>query len=91
MSTAVFVLFRYLLGVSDERSRRQRFSGVAKVSFGIDLVHVFFLMLLRNFGITALSFPPVLSVPVLTAAVFLASLAAAWLLSKVPFVGKYLT
>ena len=29
--------------------------------------------------------------PVLTAAVFLASLAAAWLLSKVPFVGKYLT
>ena len=34
MSTAVFVLFRYLLGVSDERSRRQRFSGVAKVSFG---------------------------------------------------------
>ncbi len=91
MSTAVFVLFRYLLGVSDERSRRQRFSGVAKVSFGIYLVHVFFLMLLRNFGITALSFPPVLSVPVLTAAVFLASLAAAWLLSKVPFVGKYLT
>jgi len=65
MSTAVFVLFRYLLGVSDERSRRQRFSGVAKVSFGIYLVHVFFLMLLRNFGITALSFPPVLSVPVL--------------------------
>lgn len=61
MSTAVFVLFRYLLGVSDERSRRQRFSGVAKVSFGIYLVHVFFLMLLRNFGITALSFPPVLS------------------------------
>ena len=51
----------------------QRFSGVAKVSFGIYLVHVFFLMLLRNFGITALSFPPVLSVPVLTAAVFLAS------------------
>ena len=42
MSTAVFVLFRYLLGVSDERSRRQRFSGVAKVSFGIYLVHVFF-------------------------------------------------
>ena len=77
MSTAVFVLFRYLLGVSDERSRRQRFSGVAKVSFGIYLVHVFFLILLRNFGITALS--------------FLASLAAAWLLSKVPFVGKYLT
>ena len=53
MSTAVFVLFRYLLGVSDERSRRQRFSGVAKVSFGIYLVHVFFLMLLRNFGIPA--------------------------------------
>lgn len=91
MSAAVFVFFRYVLGVSDERSRRQRVSGVAKISFGIYLVHVFFLMLLKNFGITALSFAPVLSVPVLSAAVFLVSFAAAWLLSKVPLAGKYLT
>ncbi len=91
MSVAVFVLFRYVLGVSDERSRRQRLSGVARITFGIYLVHDFFRMLLRHFGITALSFAPVLAVPVLTAVIFLCSFAVAWLLSKIPFVGRYLT
>ena len=91
MSAAVFVFFRYVLGVSEERSRRQRVSGVAKISFGIYLVHVFFLILLRHFGITALSFVPALSVPVLSAAVFLGSFTVAWPLSKLPLAGKYLT
>ena len=90
-SIAVFVLFRYVLGVSDERSRRQRISGVARISFGIYLVHDLFIMLLRHFGLTALSFNPILAVPVLSCAVFLCSFAAAWLLSKLPFVGRYLT
>ena len=91
MSAAVFVFFRYVLGVSEERSRRQRVSGVAKISFGIYLIHMFFLILLKQFGVTALSFSPVLSVPVLSVAVFLCSFAVAWLLSKVPLAGKYLT
>lgn len=91
MSAAVFVFFRYVLGVSEERSRRQRVSGVAKISFGIYLVHVFFLILLRHFGITALSFVPALSVPVLSAAVFLGSFTVACPLSKLPLAGKYLT
>ena len=88
---AVCVLFRYVLGVSDERSRRQRLGGVAKVSFGIYLIHMFFLILLKQFGVTALSFSPVLSVPVLSAAVFLGSFTVAWPLSKLPLAGKYLT
>lgn len=90
-SVAVVVLFRYVLGVSEERSRRQRLSGVARISFGIYLVHDFFIMLLNNFHITVLSFTPVAAVPALAAAVFLLSLAVAWLISKVPFVGRYLT
>ena len=91
MSTAVFVLFRYVLGVSDERSRRQRVSGVAKVTFGIYLVHIFFLKILNILGITVLSFTPILAVPLLSLAVFLCSFAVAWLLSKLPLVGRYLT
>ena len=90
-AAALCALFRYVLGVSEERSRRQRVSGVAKISFGIYLVHVFFLILLRHFGITALSFVPALSVPVLSAAVFLGSFTVAWPLSKLPLAGKYLT
>lgn len=91
MAVAVFVLFRYVLGISDERDRRRRMSGVAKLSFGIYLVHDLFIMLLRAIGITTLSFSPVLAVPLLSGAVFLLSFAAAWLISKLPFVGPYLT
>lgn len=91
MSAAVFVFFRYVLGVSDERSRRQRVSGVAKVTFGIYLVHIFFLKILNILGITVLTFSPILAVPVLSAGVFLCSFAVAWLLSKLPLVGRYLT
>lgn len=90
-SAAVVVLFRYVLGVSEERSRRQRLSGVARISFGIYLVHDFFIMLLSFFHINALSFSPVAAVPTLTAVVFLLSFAVAWLISKIPFVGRYLT
>ncbi len=90
-SVAIVVLFRYVLGVSEERSRRQRLSHVARIVFGIYLVHDFFLMLLRWLHITTLSFAPVASVPLLTAVVFLLSFAVAWLISKIPFVGRWLT
>lgn len=91
MSVAVFVFFRYVLGVSEERSRRQRMSSVAQVSFGVYLIHVFFLILLDRLNITVLAIPPVLAVPALTAAVFLCSFAVAWLIPKIPLVGRYLT
>lgn len=91
MAVAIFVLFRYVLGISDERDRRRRMSGVAKISFGIYLVHDLFIMLLRALDITTLSFAPALSVPVLAGVVFLLSFATAWLLSKIPFIGPYLT
>lgn len=90
-SVAVVVLFRYVLGISEERSRRQRLSGVAKISFGVYLVHDFFLMFLRWLDITTLSFAPVASVPALAAFVFLCSFAVAWLISKIPFLGRWLT
>ena len=47
-------------------------------------------MALRQWGITTLSFAPALSVPVLTAAVFLCAFAVAWVISKIPLLGPYL-
>jgi surface polysaccharide O-acyltransferase-like enzyme len=64
---------------------------VAKITFGVYLVHEFFIMLLRHFQISTLSFHPALSVPVLSAGVLICSLAVAWLLSKLPLLGRYLT
>ncbi|MEG2421433.1 MAG: acyltransferase family protein [Oscillospiraceae bacterium] len=91
MAVAVFVLFRYVIGVSEERGRRKGVGTVAQVSFGIYLVHDLFLTLLREFGVTAASFPPAISVPLISLGVFAASFAVAWLISKIPLVGKYLT
>ena len=48
-------------------------------------------MLLNHLGITVLSFSPVLAVPVLAAVVLACSLAVAWVLSKLPVAGRYLT
>ena len=47
-------------------------------------------MLLRECGLTPLSFPPIFSVPVLSLAVCLAAFAVSWALSKIPFVNRYL-
>lgn len=91
MTLAVFVLFRYVLGVSDERSRRQQLGGVAKITFGIYLIHPLFFMLLDRLDISVLSFTPILSVPVLGCAIFFCSFLVAWLISKIPLIGRWLT
>ena len=91
MAIAVFVLFRYLLGVSDERSRQGRITGLSGITFGIYLCHDLFIMLLRHLGISTLTFPPAVSVPVLSLGVFLCAALLAWLLSKVPLAGRWLT
>lgn len=91
LAVAVFTLFRYVLGISDERSRRQRLGGVARASFGVYLIHVLFLMLPDRFGVTTLSFlTPAVAVPVLGAGVFLCAFAVAWLISKIPLLGRFL-
>lgn len=90
-SVALFVLFRSASERRPARRTKSHCAGMAQRSLGIYLVHDLFLMLLRAQGITVLSFSPLLSVPVLTAVVFVLAYAAAWLLSKLPLFGPYLT
>ena len=91
MSVAIFVLFRYVLGVSDERSRKQRVGSAAQYGFGVYLSHVMFLILLRHFGLSNPPITPVIAVPLLTLVIFIPSFALSWLLNKIPVVGRYLT
>ncbi len=91
MAVAIFVLFRYALGTGNAFVRHRWLGGVAHISFGIYLVHAFFITVLRHFGITVLSFSPVVSVPILSAAVFLCAMVVAWVISKIPVLGRYLT
>ena len=91
MAVAVFVLFRYVLGLSDERSRRQRAGRLAGCGFGVYLSHVIFLVLLRHFGLATPPIPTAVAVPLLTLVIFLPSFLLSWLIHKIPVVGRYLT
>ena len=83
-------LFRWVVGVGDERSRRQRMSGAARVALGAYLFAGLFRLLLNHFGVTAFSLPAALSPLAWGLGLLLVSLAAAWLVSKIPLLGPYL-
>lgn len=90
-AVAFCVLFRYVLGVSEERSRRRAVCDIGAYSFGIYLFHQLWVLVFRWFGISILSFSPVLSVPFFALVFFLLSLPFAWLISLIPGVGPKLT
>lgn len=69
----------------------QEWAGLSRISFGMYLVHDFFIVALTELaGIDALTFSPVLAVPLLTAAVFLLSAVASWLIGKIPVLNRYI-
>lgn len=62
---------------------------VGTASFGVYLIHPFFLELLSAAGITTDVLPALVSVALLTIAIFLPSFALAWVLGRIPRVGRY--
>lgn len=63
---------------------------LSKYSFGIYLIHPFFLELLDSWGLNTLCFNAALSVPAITAIVFTLSLIASAILNKIPIVKNIL-
>lgn len=59
-------------------------------SFGIFLMHDFLRILLVRFGITTMSFTPILSVPALSLGLFVACAIVVFIIRKIPGLGKYL-
>lgn len=89
-STAVFVLFEHM-----EVPRRLAESGwvpaVAGTTFFVYMIHPFFIEKLNLLGIKVISFPVILSIPVMTAAIFGVSVFLGWLAGKIPVIGKIIT
>ena len=90
-AAAFCALFRYVLGISEERSRRRTMNDIGSYAFGVYLIHQLWVLIFRRLGISLLSFPPVLSVPLFAVAFFLLSLPFAWLIFLIPGVGSKLT
>jgi len=63
---------------------------VAKYSLGIYGCHMIFIIYLWMIGFTTFSFHALISVPVVSLVVFVFSFITAFLIQKIPFVGRYL-
>ena len=59
--------------------------------FGIYLIHQLWVLVFRWFGVPTLAFGAALSVPVFAGIYFLLSLPFAWLIARIPGVGRWLT
>lgn len=86
-AAALFVFFRSL----PLEGERPWISRLSAITFGIYLCHDLFIMLLRRFGVSTLSSLPALSVPLLALGVFLCAAMLAWLVSKIPLLGRFIT
>ena len=90
-AAAFCTLFRYVLGISEERSRRRSVSQLGAYALGIYLFRQLWVLVFQRLGVSLLAFSPVVSVPFFAAVFFLLSVPFALLLSLLPGVGSYLT
>ena len=89
-AAALCTLFRYVLGVSEERSRRSAVYALGECVFGVYLFHQIWALMFRWFGISPLALEAVASVPVFALIYFLLSLPFAWLFAHIPGAGRWL-
>lgn len=90
-AAAIFLLFRRYGNAVPKTTWRGRLTmTLSRLTFGVYLVHDFFIKLLADIGLTAVAFVPIIAVPLIALAVFALSLAASWLLGKIPVVNRYL-
>lgn len=91
MTGSVFIFFKY--EVSKWKWPRKQYRiivSISKCSFGIYLLHVFFLYLFAKLGLNTLSYNPVLAVLLNSLAIYIVSLLISFGLNKIPVINKYI-
>ncbi|MCI8846867.1 MAG: acyltransferase family protein [Lachnospiraceae bacterium] len=87
MTIAVFVFFQY--GKAFEQVKRADIWGkLSRYTFFVYMFHMFVLEKLNLVGITTVSYPAVISIPVMTVFIFIVSLFGAFVAGHIPFVRK---
>lgn len=90
-SIAVFVFFKEkFTRISFKYQTRKLLIKASKLSFGMYLVHDFFITALSHFGLNAVTFTPIIAVPLITIIVFICSYLASYIINKIPFLNKYI-
>lgn len=90
-AVAIFVFFKYNVSkIRWSEKQLKVISRLSALSFGMYLFHDFVNIAFKEWGFTTLLYNPILSVPCNSLIVFFVSLAVAWLLSKIPFINRYI-
>ncbi|MBQ6018798.1 MAG: acyltransferase family protein [Clostridia bacterium] len=90
-AVAVFVFIKYHTPEIRSEITKKTVLLLSKCSFGVYLVHFLIMHLLKKYlGISALSFHPLLSVPLIGGLVLALSYCVSYLLNKIPVIKKYI-
>jgi len=90
---AIFVLVKNTVNNSPKILKYQNnkyITSLANCGFGIYLVHDFFNVILGIFNINTGTFPAIISIPVLSIAVYTASLGVVLIIKKIPVLNKWI-
>ena len=89
MSTAIFLCFKYSQIFDNSRVKKiGMWAQLSKYTFFVYMFHVFVIEKLNLLGITTVSFPAVISIPVLTVFTFFVSLLGALIVDHVSVIKK---
>lgn len=91
MAVSIFLIFKYeIRDIIDKYSIINKVSRISKYVFGIYLIHFLPLNIIKNLGITSISFNTLISIPLISIFIFITSLIITYLISKIPIVNKYI-
>lgn len=83
VAIAIFVFFKSL-----DLKENKIITLLAKISFGIYLSHDYFISILVSLGFSTLTFTPLIMIPLFVAIVFLGAFIVAYVIRKIPYIGK---
>lgn len=90
-SIAVFILFKDKVGKIEFKERTRKIITIySNCSFGIYLVHDFFITIFKKIGFSTVSFNPITAVPIISMSVFTISFLVSFIINKIPFLNKYI-
>lgn len=85
---AVFILIRRLK--LHNQKINESISQLAKLSFGIYLIHMLALYIIESIGLNANIVTPIIGIPIIAIIVFVLSCSTSFILSKIPYINKYI-
>lgn len=89
VAVAIFVWARYHISSNPKKSESFVLL-LSKCSFGAYLIHALIIDLLRDFGLTTLSFNPLLSIPLISVIVVTVSMICSFILNRIPILKKWI-